>query len=67
MKRERIGKAELEAVRRIYRGGISIEIMAAEIGVAVNTIYRWLNGSRNPGYLVTEKIRRFLRKHTIHG
>jgi DNA invertase Pin-like site-specific DNA recombinase len=67
MKRERITKQELETVRRIYDGGIPVDIIAAEIGIAVNTIYRWFNGSRTPGYLVTAKVRQFLKKHTIRG
>jgi hypothetical protein len=66
MKRERITKRELEAVRRIYRNGeIPARILAAEIGVSENVFYRWLSGSRNPGYLVTERIRQFLGKHSI--
>jgi len=66
MKRERITKRELEAVRRIYRNGeIPVRILADEIGVSENIFFRWLSGSRNPGYLVTERIRQFIKRHTI--
>jgi transposase-like protein len=65
MRRERITKSELEAIRRIYDGGMKVDILAAEIGIAVNTLYRWLNGSRTPGYLVTANVRRFLTAHTL--
>jgi len=66
MKRERITKREIEAVRRIYRNGdIPARILAAEIGVSENIFYRWLSGSRNPGYLVTARIRQFIKRHTI--
>jgi hypothetical protein len=66
MKRERITKRELEAVRRIYRNGeIHARILAAEIGVSENAFYRWISGSRNPGYLATDRIRKFIARHTI--
>jgi transposase len=65
MKREKINKEELKFIRRIHRGGISIEVMADEMGVSYHAVYYWLNGKRNPGYLVTAKIRQFLRKHTL--
>ena len=66
MKRERITKSDIAAVRRIYHNGdIPASILADEIGVAENTFYRWLSGSRNPGYLVTARIKQFIREHTM--
>ena len=66
MKRERITNKELEAMRRIYRNGdIAARILAEEIGVSENIFYRWLSGNRNPGYLVTARIRTFIKRHTI--
>jgi hypothetical protein len=66
MKRERITKKEIEAVRRVYRNGaIKAAILAAEIGVSENAFYRWISGDRTPGYLVTDKIRAFLKRHTL--
>ncbi|MCK9602677.1 MAG: helix-turn-helix domain-containing protein [Sphaerochaeta sp.] len=66
MKRERITKREIEAVKRVYHNGdIPARILAAEIGVSENAFYRWLSGSRTPGYLVTARIRQFLKKHTF--
>lgn len=61
MKRERITKQELETMRRIYRNGeLPARILAEEIGVSENVFYRWMSGDRNPGYLVTARIRQFL-------
>lgn len=66
MKRERITKQEIEAVKRVYHNGdIPARILAEEIGVSENAFYRWLSGSRTPGYLVTARIRQFLKKHTF--
>ena len=66
MKRERITKQELETMRRIYRNGeLPARILAEEIGVSENVFYRWMSGDRNPGYLVTARIRQFLKKHTF--
>jgi len=68
MKRERITKQEIETVKRIYRDGeITAGILADEIGVSENTFYRWIGGDRTPGYLVTARLRRFIRKHTLSG
>lgn len=67
MKRERITNKELEAMLRVYRNGeIPARILADEIGVSENVFYRWMSGSRNPGYLVTARIRQFIKKHTIN-
>ena len=66
MKRERITKREIEAIKRVYHNGdIPVRILAAEVGVSENAFYRWLSGSRTPGYLVTARIRQFLKKHTF--
>jgi transposase len=65
MGRAKITPSDLAAVRRIHRGGISIEIIAAEIGVSYHAVYYWLNGKRNPGYLVTARIRAFIKRHTL--
>jgi hypothetical protein len=66
MKRERITRQEIEAVKRVYHNGdIPARILAYEIGVSENAFYRWLSGSRTPGYLVTANIRRFLAAHTL--
>ena len=68
MKRERITKREIEAIKRVYHNGdIPVRILAEEIGVSENAFYRWLSGSRTPGYLVTARIRQFLKKHTFGG
>ena len=66
MKRERITNKELEAMRRVYRNGeLPARILADEIGVSENVFYRWMSGSRNPGYLVTARIRQFIKRHTL--
>jgi hypothetical protein len=66
MKRERLTKIEIETMRRVYRNGeLPARILAAEIGVSENVFYRWMSGNRTPGYLVTVRIRQFLKKHTI--
>jgi transposase len=65
MSREKITPSEFATVRRIHRNGISIKIMAAEIGVSYHTAYYWMRGKKKPGYLVTARIRQFLKQHVL--
>jgi predicted DNA-binding protein (UPF0251 family) len=65
MKRLRITQEELESLRRIYAGGIPFAVMAQEMGVEKTSVYHWLRGTRNPSYLVTTRIRTFLKQHTM--
>lgn len=56
----------IEELKEVMKSkGLTLETVAKEIGVSLNTVFRWIKGKNKPHKVFGKKIESLIKKHGV--